>query len=179
MVFFENFPQNDSSSLGDSLDHQDRFLWCPWLARSAVAHSGGPAVSVSAAAIFLHEVLTRKSIKMHSFSWKSMHFQRFSKSNWSFQSRKNIRNFAPTQELFLPEKLFAWGDSTFFIHTLNFQKFPVCYEISMGFYRKALQIKNLVEPVDFLPKSSNHSSEIFDSENKNLESGLYHPKSCS
>ena len=40
---FENFPKIYSRSLRECPDHPNRFLWCPWLAQSAVGHSSGPA----------------------------------------------------------------------------------------------------------------------------------------
>ena len=98
-VFFDTFSQNDQTkcarpeALMDirntlAQDHYGTRLGSPLRGQTA------PAVSVSAAGIFLHKVLTRKSIKMHSFSWKSMHFQRFSERNWSFRSRKKIWGFS-------------------------------------------------------------------------------------
>ena len=41
--FLSFFSKIDPRSLRDSLHHQDRLQWCPWLAWSAVGHSGGPA----------------------------------------------------------------------------------------------------------------------------------------
>ena len=62
--------------------------------------SPAPAVSVSAAGTFLHKVLTRKSIKMHSFCMKIHAFSEVFEEQLEFpEQEKNIRKFVPAQEL--------------------------------------------------------------------------------
>ena len=137
----------------------------PRTARPEVRYQ--PTVSVSAAAIFLHEVLTRKSIKMHSFCMKIHTFSEVFEEQLEFPEQEKISGTLSLLRscpkiiridfwyFSRPEKIFAWGDSTFFINALNIRKFPLWYGISMVFYRKALherKMKNLPDPVAFFIK---------------------------
>ena len=64
-----------------------------------VASARQPRVSVSAAAIFLHEVLTRKSIKIYSFCMKTHEFSVvFEEQREIPESGKNMRGFVPPHE---------------------------------------------------------------------------------